>query len=724
MMRAPYPLVIDSVWLELSRKPFVLSLSKHVAATFVMQMASLGIVWLCPSTGRTDLNRSRALGFSALMLLLLSISACVWADDAANPAALPMSADARAEAIPFDATLIEPNSTDSAPEASQISLMQAVQRALQHSTNLALQRSQVALQMGVLQSAVGAFDPILTHNTSLSFVQEELSDQAKAALVTTRTQNQELIDDFNKRLRDEQAVRAELGRVRADPTGANIENPNLRSQIGLLNRLIAAQTDPGIRNQLIAQRDAGLDEDIASSDMDIASLTTSRDIEVERLRKLGRAPTIDTRYDASISAGWRKSYRNGWALNASALLTLAGTDYAGKRRAPEYGGKGVIDLYRTKIGVDLLAPLGRGRSQLGATERSSEIDLKAAEAVLAQQVAAVVRDTAGSYWQLVAAAQRLQIARDSLQRQQQIGELTGALVQADQSPRSEIARAAASGAEAQARVIQAESALVSARFALAQAMGQRADTLEEAPFPSNGFPPLAELPKLDSVQLLDLEQRSLRRRSDFSAAILQSESAEVLSTAAQVELAPKRDLTFGIFATGVAEDSAVGTALKDAIAGKYTLPSASLGYNYERPWRNDAALGQLAQSEAFLKQRVVLREDLARRLRAGIALSLERLQRARTQVTYLQDATKLYLQSVTSERERLRTGSSTLIDLLLTEERATNVLFSMIAAEAAYASALVELRFATGILLSKDQQTVQLDEKSLVTISVDELMAW
>ena len=666
--------------------------------------------------------------FSKLLTLILLIaSTAASANDTtseASPAAPPMFADARAEAIPFDATLIESNNTDSAPESSQLSLMQAVQRALQHSTNLALQRSQVAQQMGVLQSAVGAFDPILTQDTSLSYVEEELTDQAKAALVLTRTQNQELIDDFNKRLSDEQAVRAELGRVRADPTGANISNPDLRSQIGLLNRLIAAQTDPGIRNELIAQRDAGLDEDIASSDMDIAALTTGRDIEVERLRKLGSAPTIDTSYDASISAGWRKSYRNGWAVNASALLTMSGTDYAGKPRPVEFGGKGVLDLYRTKIGLDLLAPLGRGRSQLGAAERSSEIDLKAAEAVLAQQVAAVVRDTASSYWQLVAAAQRLQIARDSLQRQQQIGELTDALVQADQSPRSEIARAAASGAEAQARVIQAESALVSARFALAQVMGQRADTLDEAPFPNNGFPPLAELPKLDAVALLELEQRSLRRRSDFSAAILQSESAEVLSTAARVELAPKRDLTFGLFATGVAEDSSVGTALKDAVTGKYTLPSFSLGYNYERPWRNDAPLGQLAQSEAFLKQRVLLRDDLARRLRAGIALSLERLQRARAQVTYLQDATQLYLQSVTNERERLRTGSSTLIDLLLTEERATNVLFSMIAAEAAYASALVELRFATGILLSRDQQTVQLDEKSLVTISVDELMAW
>jgi len=36
---------------EVSWKPFVLSLSKHVAATFVMRIASLEILRLCPSTG-------------------------------------------------------------------------------------------------------------------------------------------------------------------------------------------------------------------------------------------------------------------------------------------------------------------------------------------------------------------------------------------------------------------------------------------------------------------------------------------------------------------------------------------------------------------------------------------------------------------------------------------------------------------------------------------------
>ena len=41
---------------EISWKPFVLSLSKHVAATFVMRIASLEMLRLYPSTGGTDLS--------------------------------------------------------------------------------------------------------------------------------------------------------------------------------------------------------------------------------------------------------------------------------------------------------------------------------------------------------------------------------------------------------------------------------------------------------------------------------------------------------------------------------------------------------------------------------------------------------------------------------------------------------------------------------------------
>lgn len=620
------------------------------------------------------------------------------------------------------------NSSDqvrvSQPRAGELSLMQAISYALKHSTQLELQRSQVALQAGVVKSALGAFDPVLTQDTSLSYVEQELTDQAKTAQRSTRSDIQALIDDFNERLTNEQNVRRELGEVRADPTGTSIENPDLRAQVGLLNRLIAAQTDPAIRDELIAQRNASLDADIAESDADIIDLTDDRDKEVDRLQKLGPPAEIDTTYDASISAGWRKSYRNGWTLSASALMTAAGTDFKGKRRAPPFGGKGVLDLYRTKLGLDLRAPLGRGRSQLAAIEQSSALDLRVAEALLEQQVAAVVRDTASAYWQLVAAVQRLEIARDSQTRQQQIAELTEALVQADQNPRSELARVAASGAEAQARVIQAESAVVSARFALAQVLGKRADTLDQAPWPAEGFPPLAEVLTLDKVSLLEVENRSLRRRADFRAALLQTDSAEVLASAAQVELAPKRDLTAGISFTGVAEDSSISTALKDVLLGRYVGPGVDLAYSYERPWRNDEAQGRLQQQNAQLLQREILRDDIMRRLRAGIALSLERLQRAHAQVLSLQDATRLYLESVVNERERLRTGGSTVINLLLTEERATNVLFSSIAAEANYAVSLVELRFASGLLLSKDQQTVMLDEKSLITITPEELLAW
>lgn len=638
----------------------------------------------------------------------------------------PLSAPQNA---PLSAALDEAMPTARAPVLAQpdglpLSLMEAIQRALTQSSSIALQRQEVALQAGVLQSAVGAFDPVLTQENSFTFTEQELTDQAKAAQVTRRTDIQDLIDDYNNRLNDERAVRQELINVRTDPTGATISNPDLAAQIGLLNRLIEAQTDPVIRDELVLQRDNALDADIAESDSEIAMLTSDRDEEIERLRKLGVAPIIDTTYDASVTAGWRKTYRNGWAVDASAQLTLAGTDFKGKRRASEFGGKGVLDLYRTKIGLNLLVPFGRGRTQLSALERSAQFDLNAARAVLSQQLAAVVRDTASAYWQLVAATQRLDLARDSLARQEQIGELTDALIDADQTPASERARAAASRAEANARVVQAQNALTSARLAMADVLSQPVQSLAQAPWPTQGFPPLTRIAPLTSVDAQALEKRALQRRADFVAAIEQSQSAEVLRLAAESELASKHDLTAGMFFTGVAEDSSVSKALQAAVLGKYTGPSLSLGYSYERPWKNDAALGQLAQQRALYTQREIVRAELDRRLRSGVVQALDRLQQNQKQLSALREATEYYLQSVENERERLRAGNTTLINLLLTEERATNVLFSTVAAEAALASALVELRFATGALFSEDGKQVMLDEKALVSLSAAELLAW
>jgi outer membrane protein TolC len=54
---------------------------------------------------------------------------------------------------------------------------------------------------------------------------------------------------------------------------------------------------------------------------------------------------------------------------------------------------------------------------------------------------------------------------------------------------------------------------------------------------------------------------------------------------------------------------------------------------------------------------------------------------------------------MTSEQARLRSGDSSLLDTILTEQQATNARLSYIAAQQEYASMLASLRHEAGILV-------------------------
>jgi outer membrane protein TolC len=158
--------------------------------------------------------------------------------------------------------------------------------------------------------------------------------------------------------------------------------------------------------------------------------------------------------------------------------------------------------------------------------------------------------------------------------------------------------------------------------------------------------------------------------------------------------------------------------------GNWTGPSASLTYGYERPWGNNAALGLAQQQEAQRQQAELAREDLERRLRSGVVQAFDRYTRALTQVRRAREAVVLYLGSVEDERERLAAGTTTLINLLLTEERATAALFAAVAAEQSYAAALLDLRFSTGLLLRREGERFVFRDRELMELSAEELTRW
>ena len=198
------------------------------------------------------------------------------------------------------------------------------------------------------------------------------------------------------------------------------------------------------------------------------ALETESDL-ADKLDRLGDVPDVIQSFNANFNLSLDKQFRSGISISAFYDLTGTGANYKGKKHDVDDGGMGVIDAYTSTLGFRVLIPLGRGRGveSTGARERAAQIDYEASEAALAHAVSFNAYTTLLAYWDVVAAQENLQVLETSLELNRKILETTRALIDADEIPRSELARTEARVAEVEAGVEAARRRLQTARIALA-----------------------------------------------------------------------------------------------------------------------------------------------------------------------------------------------------------------------------------------------------------------
>ncbi len=603
-----------------------------------------------------------------------------------------------------------------------LTVLDAVQLALAHNPTVELARAELTLAGGERLQAQGAFDPTLSIDVSMQYLQQELSDTRKQQLRDQRSDIQTLIDEVRAERGDTQTNLQAVIAAQANPEGIQLPDPDAQAQLDLYNTLIAGAATPAIRAELEAIRAAELASLRGELEARIAVLDQTDTEESERLRLLGDAPEVELSHDVVVGASYRQAYRNGWVLSGFSNLTIDGGNYKGKRKPTALGGLGRLDLYRSRVGVRLLVPLGRGQQTAAAAEGFAQRREQAAAALLAQQVRRSLFEVVSSYWDTSAAQATRDVLAESLRRQQRLAQLSEALIAADQLPRSERARIRARDADAAAQLAQAEQGLSSARLALSRAVGAPDGALSFQPVAADALPELRLPEALSPGERQQLVASSRVRRHDYQAALLSALGQALLSGAAREDTRSLHDLEIELAFTGVDEGPRIDQQLQGALLGSWTGPSTKLGYRYERPLRNDAAEGalqrQLAVEELATLQATTLQREIAR----SVVSTLDSLLASQQELAQQRLAVDAYRQAVAAERERLELGSATLIDLIQTEERLTASLLGAIGAQARAAQLLVALRFQAGLLAPTEGERMGLAQRSLVELQRSELL--
>lgn len=616
-----------------------------------------------------------------------------------------------------------PHGPFEAPELRQekIGLSDAIRITLENAPNIKRSRQEAQSRFGLFREASGQFDPAIVFLPAY----ERTNGRVIGAALSNEAKKRELLqifaDSFEQLANDiERDLYNNSGRVFPACSGLTI---TLNGQVicldpksvagsqalalqQLMALLIKKSTDPQSKANFEAIQKTYNDVYAAQLFKFVNSTRSGVATTRARLADLGDLPRNTVRDSLTLDLSVPFPTRSG--LIVSPVLSFEGVkdNFGDKPSSGLFGGKAIPTSFTAIAGLAFQMPLGRrgGITSTAATEKASRLNYEAAQEDVAQFAAQSALDTALAYWSLSAAQERLALFERSAASQRRITELSDALVQGDEIPRSELSRINARSADAEASAADARRALVVARVNLARTMGLTVTDLDEAPLAADPLPSGTDLGRLNETPLAELLEGAQRRRSDLRAARSREKATDVFLRAARADLRPIVDLNLQVDYRGLYEDEAFKSLFHprsywDALTGRLVGPSIQLGLHFEIPVENNAARGRLVQAGALRDRSEISARNLERVIKSRALQSANDLRISVREVGVRKQAEKHYEETIGSSFERYRAGELSLIDAILTERDVTSALLSLIAARQRYASNLAQLRFETGSLL-------------------------
>jgi outer membrane protein TolC len=369
---------------------------------------------------------------------------------------------------------------------------------------------------------------------------------------------------------------------------------------------------------------------------------------------------------------------------------------------------------------------GFGRAVNSRQIRIAKNNREVSDLTFRQQVETTVTAVMELYWDLVAFNDAVQVSKDALAASQQLLENNRKQVEVGTLAQIEVVRAEAEIASreqtllvSQTRVLQQETILKTALSrtgvaspAIAAAHIITTDAIR--------VPPVEPV-----VPIQDLTAQALASRPELATSRIQLDNQELTIRGSKNALLPTLDVVAGLSNGALAGSpnplpalpgsphsntaffiGGYGTVLSQLFARNF--PNYSVGVNLNIPIRNRGAQAQMITDELTYRQQQLVLQRLENQVRVDVQNAVIGVSQARAGYLAAQKAQVLQQQTLDAERKKLDLGASTTYNVILAERDLVTAQDTLVAAEAAYAKAKVELDRATGQILYN--HNVSLDE--------------
>ncbi len=357
----------------------------------------------------------------------------------------------------------------------------------------------------------------------------------------------------------------------------------------------------------------------------------------------------------------------------------------------------------SRLVLDYRQPLlqGAGPSFNTSQIALANLDLESISGESLAQLNNYLLEVVGAYWdiyfQRAMLVQNRQSVRLAEELYRQLEKREGIDVRNDQ-----LLRAEAAVASRRSEMIRSEYDLINAQDTLINlVLGAKSETVDEIEL----LPEPMMLPMGLHVETEQLVQAAIRNRPEVRSAIAQIRSSAIRKQVAANQLLPRLDAVLSSYVAGLRGNRNIGGSFTDQFS--IGEPSYTVGIEFEVPIGNRAAKSRLQRSqlEAQVLHRqferqvgdVVLEARIAgreiERLNRENENNFQGLQKAALELDLIQQRQQLNLDDG-------KTGSLYIEDLLASQARLTAAEIRLARSQTSQAIALVDVKRATGELLS------------------------
>ncbi|MFD0862943.1 TolC family protein [Sungkyunkwania multivorans] len=422
--------------------------------------------------------------------------------------------------------------------------------------------------------------------------------------------------------------------------------------------------------------------------------------------------------NTGISLGLQKKFRTGLIANIS-------TDYSKRsdnlplNRFNE-NVEANIPEHATSATLSLTQPLlrGNGLKVTTAFEKAAALDIKSANENFKLNSAFEVLQMGNAYWQYLAAFKNLEVFKENEDRVRHVLEITEELVKADKKPASDLFQIKADLAEQERQTTVAKQNLYNARLNLGRVIGIKEAESKSINDPIDDFPTILASQFSEDNDISDFLELARNHRTDIKALANTKEGLVLQVHASKNGVLPRLDITGSLTYGGAATNGGleqVFNALGNRQGRNNTIV---LGLTFSFPVNNNRAKADLALSKIALSNQNIAYDNLIRNIDINVSQAYNNLNNS---VQVLEKATQTlayYQQVFDNEQTKFQNGLTTLLNLILFQERLTFAHLEYLRAQQEFALAILNLRFETGTLIKTDQNTIpkKIDRSIFYTI--------